>query len=86
MLSKCANPVCSERFLYLRNGKLFRWEIGTERGNGSSFGEDPAVKKPSRKTEYFWLCDECAARMTLVFTKGMGITARSLARAKKASS
>lgn len=86
MLSKCANPVCSEPFRYLRHGKLFRLETGMERRNGPSFGEDPTVKKPVRRTEYFWLCDECAARMTLVFTKGMGITARPLARAQKAGS
>jgi len=26
MISKCANPACSARFLYLHEGKLFRFE------------------------------------------------------------
>jgi hypothetical protein len=26
MVSKCANPECSERFMRLHQGKLFRWD------------------------------------------------------------
>lgn len=60
MLSKCSNPDCSAHFLYLYSGKLFRFdskEIPARREYGA---------QPSRGVEFFWLCDECAGRFTLV--------------------
>ena len=30
MISKCANPACSSRFLYLHEGKLYRFERAAE--------------------------------------------------------
>ncbi len=68
MLSKCANPGCSATFLYLHQGKLFRYESETN-------GPDPSAKKPSQRIEFFWLCDDCAATMTLKYRKGAGVTA-----------
>lgn len=47
MVSCCANPECRARFLYLRAGKLFVWR----RDDGCS-----------SRTEFFWLCGECAHR------------------------
>jgi hypothetical protein len=83
MLSKCANPNCSTPFHYLRDGKLFRWD-------GVGVTHHPAAAahaiKPSRKVEFFWLCGNCAPRMTVVFREGMGITVRPLTRAYKAAS
>jgi hypothetical protein len=62
MLSKCANPNCSAPFRYLHEGKLFRVTRPATpdeaNGNGS-------WKKVPQQLEYFWLCDACAARMTL---------------------
>ncbi len=57
MLSKCANPACGAPFQYLREGKLFKFEM-TPSGDASG-------KKPARKVEHFWLCGSCAATMTL---------------------
>jgi hypothetical protein len=68
MLSKCANPGCPAPFLYLHQGKLFRLESVTE---------DPAshsVGKPARRIEFFWLCDECAAGLTLRYHREAGMT------------
>ena len=84
MLSKCANPGCSASFLYLHQGKLFRLETG---GNGDDRRVDLADsqgKHPSRRLEYFWLCDECASIMTVGFKKGVGVTTRPLFMAQKA--
>lgn len=52
MLAKCANPLCTLSFLYLREGKLFKLEPE----------HNPAEAK---KAEYFWLCSRCSKIMTL---------------------
>ena len=86
MLSKCANPGCSASFLYLHQGKLFRLETG---GNGDDRRVDFADsqgKHPSRRLEYFWLCDACASLMTVSFKKGVGVTTLPLFVARKAAS
>jgi hypothetical protein len=60
MVSKCANPACSERFLYLHQGKLFNL-TPTPEVEAAGGGFVPALY------ERFWLCDECCKRMTLVW-------------------
>jgi hypothetical protein len=86
MLSKCANPDCSERFLYFRRGKLFRWDADTRNLMATRYGEDPGSRKPPRRVEFFWLCDDCAANMTLSFQDGAGVTAKPLVKAQTAAS
>jgi|SRR5271165_5375976 len=60
MLSKCANPECSESFRYLHEGKLF------------CLSPTPEVRiatgtfKPALH-ERFWLCTRCSKKMTLVW-------------------
>lgn len=60
MLSKCANPECSEILRYLREGKLFY------------LAPTPDVQIATGKLypslqERFWLCDRCAKEMTLTW-------------------
>ena len=74
MLSKCANPLCSMPFQYLRDGKVFQVELD-ESGQLCSAGASP--RKPSR-TERFWLCGPCSVRFTLAFDRGKGIEVRPL--------
>ncbi|MGA8154301.1 MAG: hypothetical protein WB952_25375 [Terriglobales bacterium] len=72
MLSKCANPECSTRFLYLRGGKLFRWDqLQGVKHAGADSGL--TLKREAHGVEFFWLCDKCAPRMTVVFRKDVGI-------------
>ena len=78
MLSKCANLNCSNPFRYLHEGRLFRMETEIRGGDGSAFGTDTDVRKSVRRLEFFWLCDNCAATMTLTYQKGVGVTARPL--------
>jgi len=74
MLSKCTNPGCFAQFHYLHQGKLFRWEIaGATRDSNPSFGADPEIKATARHIEYFWLCEDCAASMTLAFDRRRGV-------------
>lgn len=60
MLSKCANPECSERFLYLHKGRLFHLTPSPEvaAAEGESF---PTLH------ERFWLCELCSKSMTVVW-------------------
>lgn len=79
MLGKCANPDCSSRFLYLREGKLFRIEIASDAPPRAT-DEDPARpfllgRKPVRRVEHYWLCSRCAETMTLSYEPNKGVTA-----------
>jgi len=67
MIAKCANPVCSAPFHYLREGKVFRMEFDP---NGSPLKPKMAASKPVRKIEHFWLCGPCSTTLTLVMNKG----------------
>jgi hypothetical protein len=86
MVSKCANPQCSAPFLYLRQGKLFRMETDAVHASDSRLKADPETRKASRHIEFYWLCDGCAAAMTLTYKKGIGVTTELLARAQRAAS
>jgi len=81
MLSKCANPDCSARFLYMHGGKLFRWDrLKGVKDSGTT------LRKESHGVEFFWLCDVCASRMTVVFRKDSGITVKALSPSLKIAS
>lgn len=81
MLSKCANPACSNHFLYLHQGKLFRLDA-----EALQVTADPDFREHPPHVEFFWLCDDCAANMTLVLKKGQGVTVRPFRFIQKAAS
>ena len=60
MLSKCANPECSEQFRYLHQGKLFHL---SPTPNLHVLDDDSY----DYLYERFWLCDHCSRIMTLVW-------------------
>ena len=76
MVSKCANPECATPFRYFHQGQLFRLETQTGHDRRKGMGVDNDLKKPLRRIEFFWLCEDCAGRMTLVSEKGAGVTVR----------
>jgi hypothetical protein len=80
MTSKCANPECSAPFRYFHQGKLFRLETaaGLDRRR-VTFGADDQHAKPLRRLEFYWLCDQCAEKMTLVSDANSGVSVRSRA-------
>ncbi len=86
MISKCANPNCPARFLYLHQGKLFRFEQEARADTELSLGLDSTLHKHSRGVEFFWLCQNCAATMRLTYSKGVGVTTQPLRRLLKAAS
>ena len=86
MISKCANPACSTRFLYLHEGKLFRFEREAKEDTELLLGFDPNQRKHSRCVEFYWLCKTCATRMTLIRRKDGGVRPQPLPAMWKAAS
>lgn len=73
MLAKCANPNCSNEFHYLRKGRVFQVVVDAVKGPlpfGPRLIADP---KGPQRIEHYWLCDECAATMTLAVDRQRGI-------------
>jgi len=77
MVSKCANPDCPATFRYFHEGKLFRLETTTGLDRRRSLGDDDDVmSRPLRRLTFHWLCENCAAKMTLTFDKNTGVRVR----------
>jgi hypothetical protein len=72
MVSKCANPACTASFRYFHNGQLFRLETRAARDPI----DDNGMKKSERRLEFYWLCEDCARKMTLAFDRGVGVSIR----------
>ena len=70
MLSKCANPSCSNQLIYLREGKIFVMERSTNRG---LWPHGSVRAKTSARLEHFWLCGRCAQNLTLVYDRERGV-------------
>jgi len=60
VLSKCANPECSEQFRYLYQGKLYCL-IPTPEVQAVGSAMIPTLY------ERFWLCARCSKTMTLIW-------------------
>jgi len=63
MVTKCANPTCCIPLRYLRDGRLFQFEV-------RSRGE---FRRVSRQVAHFWLCGKCSSSLTLIFEASTGI-------------
>jgi hypothetical protein len=63
MVSHCANPACGAPLRYLRDGRLFQFEVRPRDARGAS--TEPL--KPPRTVSHFWLCGQCSSKLTLVF-------------------
>jgi hypothetical protein len=48
MVTACANPTCGKPLHYLREGRIFLFEVPNNRDD-----------EKSRRLEHFWLCGEC---------------------------
>jgi hypothetical protein len=71
MVSKCANPNCPASFLYLHQGKLFRMAVES----GKTDGLSTEIRRAQSHVEFYWLCDDCSATMTLAYKQGLGVLA-----------
>jgi len=85
MVSKCANPDCSTPFRYFHTGKLFRAETSLGLDRRRTMGQEVQQSKPLRRLEFFWLCEDCAGKMTLTFDKESGVAVLPRDRARTAA-
>lgn len=74
MVSNCANPNCGVPLRYLRDGRLFQFEVRAL--NSTPAGESTAAKakkRPLRQVWHYWLCGACSSTMTLQFDQMRGL-------------
>ncbi len=64
MVDCCANPGCARPLKYLRDGRIYIFDIGSAPG-------DPGAKRTSH-LEHYWLCGLCSETLILV-QDGRGI-------------
>ena len=57
MVSHCANPKCAKPLHYLREGRIFVFDVPA--------GEVDGKGKRSRRMEHYWLCGVCAQSMAM---------------------
>jgi len=67
MLSKCLNPHCSNKFLYLWQGHLYRIDYqDVQRRQAFLSGAAWSALSGRRECiEHFWLCERCSAMLTV---------------------
>lgn len=73
MVSRCANPACSAPLRYLRDGRLFQFEIRSLIVPGIRPGRAQARADSSRQVSHFWLCGQCSCNLTLTFDGAQGV-------------
>jgi uncharacterized protein YcsI (UPF0317 family) len=67
MVNQCANPKCGKPLHYLREGRIFVFDL-----------PDPNVAFPApggraRRLQHFWLCGQCSETMVMEQTSDMQI-------------
>jgi hypothetical protein len=67
MVSNCANPKCSKPLLYLREGRIFVFDMPVTPPTGTASG------RGAYRLEHFWLCGECSQTLLLQQTTDHGV-------------
>ncbi|MGA7524945.1 MAG: hypothetical protein WBW84_21020 [Acidobacteriaceae bacterium] len=58
MVDTCANPKCAQPLKYLRDGRIYMFDMGSAQGEPGS--------KRMRHIEHFWLCGVCSQTLIVV--------------------
>jgi hypothetical protein len=58
MVNHCANPECCKPLHYLRDGRIFVFEVPNPLASSRA-------DKSVRRMEHFWLCGDCSESFTL---------------------
>ncbi len=66
MVNNCANPQCAKPLHYLREGRIFVFDMQNRSVN-------PADEKQGHQLEHFWLCGPCSQKFQVTFEAGKGI-------------
>ena len=70
MVSHCANSRCSKPLHYLREGKIFVFDVAS--------GDADKTGKRSRHMEHYWLCGECSRTLAMEQSpEGVRVVARA---------
>jgi hypothetical protein len=82
MVSNCANPTCCTPLRYLRDGRLYQFEVKTYSGSGADDQTSASLRKmkPARKVWHYWLCGRCSSILTLKFDQVEGLKVMPLPR------
>jgi len=72
MLSKCLNSRCSATFQYFGQGRLFRVDFADAGRKRALAGKETisSIRSKACPIEHFWLCEDCAAVMTIELSDG----------------
>jgi len=57
MVNHCANPKCAKPLHYLREGRIFVFDVSTSEVDKNG--------KRSRRMEHYWLCGECSRTLAM---------------------
>jgi hypothetical protein len=57
MVNHCANPQCAKPLHYLREGRIFVFDVPLRKEGGDG--------KRARRIEHYWLCSACLQTMLL---------------------
>ncbi len=76
MVNSCANPQCAKPLHYLREGRIFVFDVARNASPGAS--------KRAHLLEHYWLCGTCSKTMQLEQTsEGITIVAKQNLRARR---
>jgi len=80
MVYRCANPDCATPLRYLRDGRLFQFDVRSFSLPGATpSGETEKKGRGSRQVSRFWLCGQCSSNLTLTFEQAKAVIVTPLA-------
>lgn len=66
MVSNCANPRCAKPLHYLREGRVFVFDVQDRSVN-------TAGGKKGHRLEHYWLCGNCSLQFLVEYTRENGV-------------
>lgn len=73
MLAHCINPDCRVSLESFGEGRLFQFEVVSISIPVRDDSSLPFDEKPRRQTSHFWLCGNCATRLSLTVEPSLGL-------------
>ena len=73
MVAHCINPDCRVALRTFSEGRLFQFEVVSISVPAQDDRRLPFDEKPTRQTSHFWLCGDCATRLSLTLEPSDGL-------------